>query len=40
MLYFIVNSSQCVVACGLTSDEAKAYVRTHDDECLSIIRQG
>lgn len=39
MVYFIVNESQCVVATGLTSDEAKAYVRSHDDECLSIIRQ-
>lgn len=39
MVYFIVNESQCVVATGLSSDEAKAYVRTHDDERLSIIRQ-
>lgn len=40
MVYFIVNESQCVVATGLSSDEAKAYVREHDDEQLSIIRQG
>lgn len=39
MVYFIVNESQCVVATGLSSDEAQAYVRSHSDERLSIIRQ-
>lgn len=38
-MFFIINSSLCVVASGLTADEAKAYVRKHDDERLSIIRQ-
>ena len=38
-MFFIVNESQCVVATGLSADEAKAYVRQHDDERLSIIRQ-
>jgi len=39
-MFYIVNESLCVVATGLSSDEAKAYVRSHDDEQLSIIRQG
>ena len=38
-MFFIVNSSLCVVASGLTADEAKAYVRKHTDEQLSICRQ-
>lgn len=38
-MFYIVNESLCVVASGLSSDEAKAYVRDHDDECLSILRQ-
>lgn len=38
-MFYIVNESQCVVATGLSADEAKSYVRQHDDERLSIIRQ-
>lgn len=38
-MFYIVNESLCVVASGLSSDEAEAYVRKHDDERLSIIRQ-